>query len=424
MSNTQSTDPFNIQPENPFAKKSRLVRSPTGKDTPKDGSTPTNSEKRFREEEDILSPSPKRSNNTNMQTDSEALVDGREEIGEDIDVPAILVRLETITRNCYKNKSHITGPKINELAEIMRQLKKAFHTFQMNEVAYKARLSERTCLETTVKELIATRQTPTYAQKASATPIQTLSQGPRPQGKTLLLFPKNENQSSEEVKQLVKEKIRPKTQNIQVHRLSKIRNGGIAIEVQSDRETEFIRETLAEHLDVRTPVKRKPRIILFSIDKTYSEDELLEEIHLQNFKHLSFNNFSDNFKLKFKTGPRQQSTVNWVAECSPGLYREITLKGKVFLDWTSARVSVYKAATRCYKCQKYGHLSKDCKSQVEICGHCAGSGHDRLNCPLTRLPPKCANCPKGKADHSVHGKSCPSYINELNRLDRLTDYGD
>lgn len=176
-------------------------------------------------------------------------------------------------------------------------------------------------------------------------------------------------------------------------------------------------------LCIWTPSKRKLRIILYTIDKTYSEDELLEEMHSQNFRHINFSEFSEDFRLKFKTGPRESSTVNWVAECSPKIYHELLSKGKVYLDWVSARVAEYKVTTRCYRCQKFEHLSKDCKAPVETCGHCAGSGHDRLKCPLTRLPPKCENCTKGKPDHNVHARNCLAYLNEINKIESQTDLG-
>jgi len=63
--------------------------------------------------------------------------------------------------------------------------------------------------------------------------------------------------------------------------------------------------------------------------------------------------------------------------------------------------------TRCYKCQKYGHIVANCRKERHTCPVCAGS-HSYEECQ-TKDSKKCANC--GGA-HSVSFRECPKYVME------------
>ena len=45
---------------------------------------------------------------------------------------------------------------------------------------------------------------------------------------------------------------------------------------------------------------------------------------------------------------------------------------------------------RCFKCQKFGHISAKCQS-AEKCGHCS-ENHLIRDCPNKNQESKCANC--------------------------------
>ena len=59
--------------------------------------------------------------------------------------------------------------------------------------------------------------------------------------------------------------------------------------------------------------------------------------------------------------------------------------------------------TRCFKCQKFGHIARHCYNQLR-CALCAGN-HSKEDC--TSKDHKCANCNK---DHCAHSKDCEIYI--------------
>ena len=78
----------------------------------------------------------------------------------------------------------------------------------------------------------------------------------------------------------------------------------------------------------------------------------------------------------------------------------------VEIDWS-------REVRRCYKCQKYGHLARQCTLPPErsTCGYCSGQ-HKSSDCDRSK-PNKCANCGGG---HPAGDLRCPEQIKMGRRL--------
>ena len=63
---------------------------------------------------------------------------------------------------------------------------------------------------------------------------------------------------------------------------------------------------------------------------------------------------------------------------------------------------------RCFKCQKFGHISAKCQSG-EKCGHCSENQLFR-DCPNKNQENKCANC---NLNHPSNYIQCDVYIKQL-----------
>ena len=62
---------------------------------------------------------------------------------------------------------------------------------------------------------------------------------------------------------------------------------------------------------------------------------------------------------------------------------------------------------RCFKCQKYGHTTNKCNSQV-ACGRCGTNEQDHSTREC-RGKPYCVNC---KGEHPAFSKKCPKFLEE------------
>ena len=83
------------------------------------------------------------------------------------------------------------------------------------------------------------------------------------------------------------------------------------------------------------------------------------------------------------------------------------LPEKVKIGYQIFKVEPYiPSPLRCFKCQKFGHHSNNCKRQA-ICARCGSADHfNDKECD------KVFNCPNCKGEHSAFDKNCPLYTKE------------
>lgn len=249
----------------------------------------------------------------------------------------------------------------------------------------------------------------------------------RPETRTLLFYPPNEKkaQTSEETKNTLRDMIKPAEQGIKIARVSNIRNGGVAMEVRRDQARDVI-SRVGGTLQSREPVKRLPKFKIFDIPNGKSDENTIAEIKAQNFPEMDKEDFVRQFRLIHKVGPRNQPTCHWVVEVSTNLRKGLLeLGGRLYLGWSSCKYLEHVIITRCFKCQKFGHLAKECKARSDTCGHCAKEGHSFKDCPDSRWEAKCSNCLRAKlrANHGVNSSECAVFLREKQRIVLMTDYG-
>lgn len=169
--------------------------------------------------------------------------------------------------------------------------------------------------------------------------------------------------------------------------------------------------------------------MLYHLRPSYSEDsseEVKERIFNQNFKELKFakQDFDKNTNLIFKTGPRNTEVCNWVLETTNAIRGHFISAGRVFYRVHSRKVADYQVVTRCYKCQRFGHVSKYCKASQDICSQCSKEGHKVRDCSDKQKDPVCSNCTRAKrsAQKVKHSVLSNTFIGEKERL--LVTYND
>lgn len=216
------------------------------------------------------------------------------------------------------------------------------------------------------------------------------------------------DQNSKSVKDLLKKAINLGEKSVQVKRVVNDRNGVKIVVGGSTDLTVFTQNQDLKDagLQVSIPEKDNPRMIIFDVCREYSEAEVEEGLRKQN--QISD---TDKISLKFKTGPKDGETVHWVVEVSPSLRTKWKKKGSVFVLWKQCKIRDFIVPTQCYKCQKFGHVARGCKSKTTVCGHCAGNGHSKKDCSKISLPGVCSNCISNEktGTHKVYSRFCPVY---------------
>ena len=87
-------------------------------------------------------------------------------------------------------------------------------------------------------------------------------------------------------------------------------------------------------------------------------------------------------------------------------FNSTQLPTSVTIGWTRCSVRLYiPKPRRCFKCQKFGHSSTNCRSREEVCATCSLRTHDGA----CTAPPKCSNCSEY---HPSFSRTCPTYLKE------------
>lgn len=271
----------------------------------------------------------------------------------------------------------------------------------------------------------------TYAErvgvKSRTAARSNLKQDP-PNVLTILPIDTKAFDSSEKTKETVFNLVSPRKDKIQVKNVRRIQGNGILVETANKMDLSTLlsnNKLKAAGLVVAAPVKRSPRIIVYEVPRMDSDEATLDAIVDQNVDDDSKAKVRRQMKLAFRTGDRNRDACNVILEVSKEVRALLVGKERLYIGWGCCKVHDYVAATRCYKCHGFGHTSKHCKSEHEICGYCAAPGHSFKNCPSKSEFAACINCKKSSRPHyhSVTSRNCPAYVSAINNILSRTDYG-
>lgn len=158
------------------------------------------------------------------------------------------------------------------------------------------------------KELASCKQTPSPFPTTSISYSTAAKRGLEPQqskNKVILLYPheSKKDQPSEDTKMELQTNLNPQEMKLRINRVSKIRNGGVAIEVPRGQEVGIMKH-LENKFTTREPKVNRPKFKLFDVPADIEKEKLMDLIYNQNFsEQIDKDKFSNSFIPLFKTGP-------------------------------------------------------------------------------------------------------------------------
>jgi len=244
------------------------------------------------------------------------------------------------------------------------------------------------------------------------------------------VYPDDDKDTSTNTEKKIGQQIDATNLGIQVRSKRGINKGGVkyVFAREEDKKT-FVEEMHKNRAGVKARVEEPKvsqcRLILYDVERNWSEAEIRDKINRQNFGGDQVATEA-SLKFCFRQGRKESSTMHWIVEATPTTRTKLMEKRQLYMGYTRHSIKDYIAVTRCYKCHKYGHPARYCRGDI-TCGHCAKTGHDAKDCPDKEANPKCINCITGKqkdTNHEVTNRDrCKSYQLALQAVVARTEYG-
>ena len=183
-------------------------------------------------------------------------------------------------------------------------------------------------------------------------------------------------------------------------KLSKLRSGDLLVECSSPTQSKLISNLKLIGTDININCKPHPTLnyskgVIRTRDFAgLSNDEILKGIETtENVKEITR-------LILNKNGLETKTNTFFITFDKP------TLPDYLKIGYLKVPVQLYiPNPIRCYKCQKFGHGSKYCRSS-QTCGKCGKPDHKIENCSNVL---NCYNC---KGNHLASSKECPNWIKE------------
>lgn len=227
----------------------------------------------------------------------------------------------------------------------------------------------------------------------------------------------------------IKNNVNPRELDISVNGAKPIK-GGMLVNCEDINSLNKLKSAVINKFGSKFSVseqkKFNPRLLIKNVNKNMTDnDNIVQEICGNNI----FENL-EQVDIKIVTKIVRKYSQNLVIEVSPSTRKLIMSKGYLFIGWEKYYVEDYMRVLRCYRCQRYGHMRKDCQTSVPVCCPVCTENHEQKECLAANK--KCNNCvlynSKNKSelptDHACYDSCCPVYKYQLDLLKSKTNYGE
>jgi len=209
-------------------------------------------------------------------------------------------------------------------------------------------------------------------------------------------------------------------QNGKIRSISKLRNGGALVEMDSDTATTWLADQdnriklcrkIGPDVVFRTRVHN---LIAFNVPLDISPDDIKHREEICEVNNLEPGQIVSMKWIKpiHRRTPNQRTAHLTLTFTNPDAANRAITNGLYICNRRCHIERVKREPTRCLKCQGWNHFAKECLEEKDTCGNCAKE-HRTSDCP-TPLTKFCVSC---KADdHASWSRECPTFTRKLNDL--------
>ena len=215
---------------------------------------------------------------------------------------------------------------------------------------------------------------------------------------------------------------------VQINKLKMAKRGDVILEFPDKDMLNKAKEEMnkkGDDLKIVTQESKKmdPKIMICNVSKVEENDNIIESIKNKNAWIQQYLIGEGIIFKEIKRLKAKGDTFHSIIKCSPKIRKAIYDRGDyVYTATGRAKIFDRYYTKQCYKCQGFGHMSKDCKAIWQTCAKCGGE-HKLSEC--TTVHEWCTNCDRAgnTNNHRTYSSKCPIYSEEIKKAQNNTDHG-